>query len=150
MIHRDKLPLELLNFLEEQKEIDFNRLEIPPPVFVAMRGEMVSVDLKNNLFLCRFPVLKEQLNPYGAMQGGIISAAIDNTIGPLSMTVAPPSVTRKLDIKYLNAIDSNVDFIYVTAKYIRQKKRFLYFEATVQNSDESIKYASAHSTHWVV
>lgn len=150
MIHRDKIPLELVKFLDEQKEIDFNRFEIPPPVFVAMKGEMISIDLDNNLFRCKFPVLNEQLNPYGMMQGGMISAAIDNTIGPLSMTVAPPSVTRKLEIKYLNAIDTNIDFIYVTAKYLKQKKRFLYFEASVQDTEESTVFASAKATHWIV
>lgn len=150
MIHREKLPLELLNFLDEQKEIDFSRLEMPPAVFLAMKGEIMSIDLNNSLLQCRFPVLNEQLNPYGTMQGGMISAAIDNTIGPLSMTVAAPNVTRKLEIKYLNPIDKNIDFIYIKASFLAKKKRFLYFEASVQDAEGSIIYALAKATHWIV
>jgi acyl-coenzyme A thioesterase PaaI-like protein len=84
------------------------------------------------------------------MQGGIISAAIDNTIGPLSMLVASPNVTRKMEVKYFNGIESSIDFVYVTAKFLEQKKRLLYFDASVDDETEKIKYATAKSTHWVV
>jgi len=35
------------------------------------------------------------------MQGGMIAAAVDNTIGPLSFLVAAPNVTRRLEMKYI-------------------------------------------------
>jgi acyl-coenzyme A thioesterase PaaI-like protein len=85
----------------------------------------------------------------GYMQGGIVSAAIDNTVGPLSMLVAPPSVTRKKKVKYLVPVGADVDFIYVTARFLEQKKRLLYFEASVDDDAKTIKYATAGSTHWV-
>lgn len=150
LIHKEQLPVELIEYLEKHKNIDFDRFEIPPPVFTTMKGEILSFDVKNHLFCCKFPVLREHLNPYGVMQGGIISAAIDNTIGPLSMLVASPNITRKLDVKYNKAIETSVGFICVTARFIEQKKRFLYFEADVENLDKTEKYASAKSTHWIL
>ena len=63
-------------------------------------------------------MLKEYLNPYGNMQGGIIATAIDNTIGPLSMLVSKPNFTRYIQVKYGRIIPPEIDYIYVTAKFI--------------------------------
>ena len=115
-----------------------------------MKGEFVDFGIENGVIRCKFPVLNEQLNPFGVMQGGIISAAIDNTIGPLSMLVAPPNITRKMEVKYIHSIDSTIDFIYVTARFLEKKKRLLYFEANVDDASETNLYATAKSTHWVI
>ncbi len=150
MIHREKIPLELLNYLDNHSDLDLSRFEIPPPVFMAMKGEILSFDLEQRIFCCTFPVLKDHLNPYGVMQGGMISAAIDNTIGPLSMLVAPPNITRKMEVKYYEAIGASNHSIQVTAKFIEKKKRLLYFEADVENVEKTTKFASATATHWVI
>ncbi|MGL1931702.1 MAG: PaaI family thioesterase [Desulfotalea sp.] len=150
MIHRDKLPPEILKYIDQQENIDFNQFELPPPVFSTMKGEFISFDIDLKIFRCKFPVLKEHLNPYGIIQGGIIAAAIDNTIGPLSMLVAPPNITRKMDLKYNKTIEPEIDFFYITAKYIEQKKKFLFFEAIVGDFEETTIYASAKSKHWIL
>jgi acyl-coenzyme A thioesterase PaaI-like protein len=121
----------------------------PPPVFDTMKGEIISFDIKKGIFKNKFPVLKEYLNPYGNMQGGIISTAIDNTIGPLSMLVSKPNFTRYMQVKYGKVIPPELEFIYVTAKFIEQKKRQLFFEAIVENS-KGEKLASAKSTNWII
>jgi len=77
---------------------------IPPPVFQTLRGEFLAYDPQAGLLRTRFPVLPEYLNPYGSLQGGVVAAAIDNTLGPLSMLVAPPNVTRRLEMKYSQAV----------------------------------------------
>ncbi len=78
--------------------------ELPPPVFTYMQGEFLEYDPERGVLTNRFPVLEKYLNPYGAMQGGMVAAAVDNTLGPLSMLVASPNVTRKLELKYSNPI----------------------------------------------
>ncbi|WP_156815180.1 hypothetical protein [Amphritea japonica] len=40
---------------------------------------MISNDAENKVLINRFPILTEQLNPYGTMQGGVVSAIVDNT-----------------------------------------------------------------------
>jgi len=150
LIHSDKISEEILNIINERVGTDRDKFKIPPPVFMAMKGEFVSFSLDESYLRCKFPVLAEQLNPYGHMQGGIVSAAIDNTIGPLSMLIASTSVTRKMEVKYSSGIEADVDFIYVTAKFLEKKKRFLYFEAIVDNETETIKYATSKSTHWII
>ena len=62
----------------------------PPPVFAAMQGELVRLDLENGSLTARFPVLESYLNPYGAMQGGMM--LLKPTLG----TAGPPAGPRVL------------------------------------------------------
>jgi acyl-coenzyme A thioesterase PaaI-like protein len=149
MIDKNKIPVELIPLIEEKLRVRTDEINFPPPVFEAMKGEVVDYDMEKETLTSRFPVLQEQLNPYGNMQGGIIAAAIDNTIGPLSLLVSPPNFTRHMELKYGKVISPDNGFIYVKARFVEKKKRMLYFEAVVKNSAGE-KLASAKSIHWVI
>ncbi|MDQ6958246.1 MAG: PaaI family thioesterase [Mariprofundaceae bacterium] len=149
MIDKKRIPKELLPLLEEKLQGRSDEINFPPPAFDAMKGEFVDFDVEKEIFTNRFPVLSEHLNPYGYMQGGIISAAIDNTIGPLSLLVSSPNFTRSMEVKYGKVIPPSLGYIYVTARFVEKKKRQLFFEAVVANSDGE-KLASAKSTHWIL
>ena len=149
MIDKNKIPKELIQRVEIKLQGRNDQIVFPPPVFVAMKGEVLDYKSENESLTNRFPVLNEQLNPYGNMQGGIIAAAIDNTIGPLSMLVSPPNFTRYLNVKYGKTVSPELDYIYVTAKFTGKKKRQLFFEAVVEDSNGN-KLASAKAIHWVI
>lgn len=149
MIDKDRIPRELLPLLEKRLQGRTDEIDFPPPVFDAMKGEVIDYDIETETLTNRFPVLAEQLNPYGNMQGGIIAAVIDNTIGPLSLLVSPPNFTRHMELKYAKVVSPDLGYIYVTARFIEQKKRLLYFEGIVKNSGGE-KLASAKSTHWII
>ena len=68
------------------------------------------------------------------MQGGFIAAAVDNTVGPLSMLVAPPNFTRRLDMKYSRAVTVAIDLLTVTARLEHRKGPQLTFRAEVFDS----------------
>ena len=144
------LPDEILTQMHKRVDKMGAELTIPPPVFLAMKGEFLFADLSENRLRCRFPVLEQQLNPFGYMQGGIISAAVDNTIGPLSMLIAPPNVTKKMETKYILPVNRDIDFIYVTATFMERKKQLLYFEASVTDEADDTHFATVQSTHWIV
>jgi len=122
---------------------------IPPPVFTSMAGEFVDVDLEAGILETRFPVRQEYLNPYGAVQGGMVAAAVDNTLGPLSMLVAPPNVTRKLEMKYSRPITPDLEFMIVKAKFMTREGQFLHFRAEVRDLEGNL-LARAKATHWVI
>ena len=123
--------------------------QIPPPVFIAMQGEVLDFDIDKGYLKIKFPVLNDQLNPFGNMQGGMIAAAVDNTLGPLSMAVAPPNFTRNFEIKYRRPIPITTANLFVTGKLTGQKKQLLFFSATVQDAGGN-ELAVAKSTHWVI
>lgn len=121
---------------------------IPPPVFRTLRGEFLAVDLKAGLLRTRFPILPEYLNPYGLLQGGIIAAAVDNTIGPLSMLVAAPNVTRRLEMKYSQAVTLDLKNILVEGRYLGVEGQLLKFSAEVR-APEGDLLARARAYHYV-
>jgi acyl-coenzyme A thioesterase PaaI-like protein len=121
----------------------------PPPVFKAMQGELVELDLANGSLSARFPVLESTLNPYGSMQGGMIAAAVDNTLGPLSAAVAPPNVTRTLEMKYSRPATPEMGTIVVRAELIERKGMQLVFRARVSSPDGG-KLATCRAVHWII
>ncbi|WP_413702164.1 hypothetical protein ACLKMH_12145 [Psychromonas sp. KJ10-10] len=69
MIDKNKVPKELIAILEANFKGRTDEINVPDPVFEAMKGEFINYDLENKVLVNRFPILKEQLNPYGNMQG---------------------------------------------------------------------------------
>ena len=107
-------------------------LQIPPPVFVEMGGEIVAWDMAAKSLAVRFPVQARFQNPMGYMQGGMIAAAVDNVVGPLSFMVAPPSVTRSLTMEYLRPIPPSLAEFTVVARLVAAEGVELLFEAEVR------------------
>ncbi|MEX2525372.1 MAG: PaaI family thioesterase [Gammaproteobacteria bacterium] len=133
-----------LRFKEACKDV-----EIPPPVFKAMQAEIIAFDLDAGELDVRFPVLKEQLNPFGNMQGGMIAAMIDNTLGPLSMAVAPPNFTRHFELKYRSPVHPDIEHVIVSGRYIERKQRRLFFTASLTDC-RGKELVSAKSVHWII
>lgn len=149
MINTEKVPDKLLPRIEAALQGRKDEINFPPPVFDAMRGVVVDYNNQNDTLTNSFPILPEYLNPYGAMQGGMIAAAVDNTIGPLSLLVSIPSFTIYLNMKYLKAVFPERGAILVTATFRGRKKRKLFFEAIVEDGAGN-KLASAEATHLVI
>ena len=139
----------VMEIVREMHEEVLGELLVPPPVFEAMRGEFVAHDLETGWLRTRFPVLEEQLNPYGTMQGGMVAAAIDNTLGPLSMMVAPPNYTRRLEVKYSRPATRERGPIEVEATFLGRDGRWLKFRAEVRDREGNL-LARAAAMHWVV
>lgn len=119
--------------------------QLPPPIFVEMGAEFVGVDMDAKTLTVRFPVQHRFENPMGFMQGGMIAAAIDNTIGPLSFLVAPPSVTKTMEVKYRRPVDRNMAYIEVEAAFAGQEAQSLTFTAKVRSdSRKLLAEATAH------
>lgn len=91
------------------------RLQIPPACLVDMLGEPLEYEEGLSLSM-RFPVVPRYANPLEHMQGGYIVAALDNTLGPFSYPIAPPSVTSSLDTQYLRPVIAEARFITCVAR----------------------------------
>ena len=149
MEERSAMPALVMGVIQQRLGDRVDEYRIPPPVFRAMQGEFLAFDLDGGWLTARFPVLEAYLNPYGSMQGGMVAAAVDNTLGPLSMLVAPPNVTRRLEMKYSRPITTDLEFIIVTGKLVERKGRWLTFSAKVQDQEEML-LARARAVHWIV
>ena len=139
----------IIKLLKSKLGEKIDNYEIPPPVFEDMQGDFIDFSADENYLISRFPVLERYCNPYGTMQGGMIAAAIDNTLGPLSMLVAPPNVTRRMEITFSRAIRPELGYIMVEAHFNGVKGNKLQFSARVRDPDGNL-LARAVATHWIV
>jgi acyl-coenzyme A thioesterase PaaI-like protein len=126
---------ELLALFRERFGEAAERFVLPPACFISMGGRFTGYDITENRLDARFPVREEYLNPYGIMQGGFVVAAADNTIGPLSMLVDTPSVTRTLESTYFRPVLAGYGVIDVTARLTGREGRRLTFSAEVRGPD---------------
>ena len=127
----------------------FHEYELPPPSFTIMQCEIIVFDKEEATLTTKIPVLNEWLNPYSTMQGGMIIAAIDNALGPLSLLIAAKNMTRNIESKLIKAITMDVKNIYVTASLCEVKKRRLIFDVFVKDKEENL-YATARVTNFIL
>lgn len=67
-----------------------------------------------------------------------LPSSVDNAIGPLSYMVAPPSVTKTLEMTYLRPIPPKITEIVVTAAFESENGRELIFVADVKRGDGAV------------
>ena len=127
----------------------FHEYELPSPSFSIMRCEIIAFDKEKATLTTKIPVLKEWLNPYSTMQGGMIVAAMDNALGPLSLLIAPKNMTRSIESKLIKAITPDVKYIYATASLYEAKKRRLIFDVVVKDEEGNL-YATARVTNFIL
>jgi acyl-coenzyme A thioesterase PaaI-like protein len=122
---------------------------IPPPVFKTFQGRFIDHDPITSSLTAQFPILEKYLNPFGILQGGVTSALVDNTIGPLSFLVAPYNVTRRLEMKFIQKITVEMSYINIICNLDHRKGPRLFFKAGVYSPSGEI-LARAKAMHWIL
>jgi uncharacterized protein (TIGR00369 family) len=107
-------------------------MELPPKVFADMDGEFIDF-VEGESLTVRFPNKERYMNPFGFMQGGIIVAAIDNTIAPLSYMLAPPNITKEISTTFKRPITQSDRYINVIASMIQKTSTHIVLQAEVRN-----------------
>jgi hypothetical protein len=79
----------------------------------------------------------------------MLAAAVDNTLGPLSVAIAPPNVTRILEMKYSRPVKPEMEYILVQARLVERKDPQLIFAAKVISPDGH-KLATCKAIHWII
>lgn len=81
------------------------RGELPPPnIGKTLNMEFVDIDTEQQSIKTRFTISEEFTNPAGNVQGGIIAAMLDDTMGPALAAVMEPG-------KFSPTLNLNVSFI---------------------------------------
>jgi acyl-coenzyme A thioesterase PaaI-like protein len=86
----------------------------------------------------RFPVLPRYAIPLGHMQGGYIVAALDNTLGPFSYLIEPPSVTSALNTQYLRPVTAKTRFITCVARLTERTRATLHLSGEARNPEGKV------------
>jgi uncharacterized protein (TIGR00369 family) len=105
----------------------------PPPCVVTMNGKFTDYESRSSLTVT-FPVTENMLNPVGAMQGGFITAALDNVMGPLSyLAMRNPASTLDIHTQYVRAVVVG-DTLTVTARVVSMGPATLVMTAEARNA----------------
>lgn len=131
------LTTEAINQLLSSRMPEGAGLVIPPPCLLDMQGEAFEYEEGVSLRV-RFPVLPRYRNPMGHMQGGFIVAALDNTLGPFSYLIAPPSVTSSLNTQYLRPVSAKESFITCSARVVERTRATLHLAGEARGSDGKV------------
>lgn len=149
-------PTDFQGFQAMMEQAGAAGLRLPPPALLDMQADIrdyrpgaADRGHVGAALLVRFPVLERYQNPMGAMQGGVVAAAVDNVVGPLSYLVAPPSVTAQLTVTYLAPVSEGAEAIEVEARLVHRAGRQLVFDAVVRGLDGA-ELAVARSTNTIV
>ncbi|WP_412060321.1 PaaI family thioesterase [Rubrivirga sp. IMCC45206] len=131
-------PIDPAALMDAMKAAGADGLRLPPPVLLEMKAEIRDyrpADGVGAALVARFPLLEKFQNPMGLMQGGMLAAAVDNVVGPLSYLVAAPSVTAQLTMTYLAPATPDLGHVEVEARFVARAGRQLVFDATVSAPD---------------
>jgi acyl-CoA thioesterase FadM len=65
------------------------------------------------------------------------------------MLVAPPNVTRRLEVTYSRPVTLDVGCVVVKARLVERKERRIFFRADLSGR-EGPRLARAKALHWIV
>jgi uncharacterized protein (TIGR00369 family) len=124
------------------------RRRLPPPCLLDMQAEWLEY-VDGERLVMRFPVLERYRNPYGYMQGGYVLAALDNTIGPFSFLIAPPSVTQQVTLSYVRPVTADEAHLTCVATVLERTRRTLFLTGRAYVGDGKLA-AIAQATFQIV
>lgn len=138
---------QVMKELTEGFQVGDRKITVPPPSFLDMKAEIISYT-KNKSITVSFPVMHNQSNPMGFMQGGYIAAAFDNAYGPLSYLVAKkPTTTIDMNIQYIRGVATEQTVI-VTATI--EAKGFSTIHMTAEMKTEKGKLLATSTTNLLI
>jgi acyl-coenzyme A thioesterase PaaI-like protein len=143
------LPDFFVRAMEENVGENLKNLLLPPPVFSTLPCEFTAFDRESAILVAHFKIMEGYLNPYGTVQGGILAGFADNTIGPLSMMIAAPNMTRRFEMKYSLPVTMDTDWVEVSAHLASCEGRILHFSADIRDPSKRLM-ARARAVHWLL
>ncbi|MFL5784113.1 MAG: PaaI family thioesterase, partial [Bacteriovoracaceae bacterium] len=98
----------------------------PPPSNETLQVEYTEI-IPGKKMAAKFPYQKRFSNPVGLYQGGFLSAAIDEVLGPLSyITAGVPCMTLSLNVTFLKAFPESLGHVLIEGFVLQYKYRFIF------------------------
>src|SRR5690606_2016980 len=95
-------------------------LEIPPRIFQLLGGHFTAFDADAASLSAGFPFKHDYRNPLGFMQGGMIIAAIGNTMGPLCFLSGFLGVSAQINTTFVRPVTPTEQWLDVDARIVER------------------------------
>ena len=115
---------------------------LPPPTFEYLNGEVL--EQAPGRVRCLFRPTEEMTNPWGAVQGGILAAFFDDTMGPAVVSVASGRgfTTVSLNVSYLRTTRPG-EPVVCEATVVKHGRTQAYVEASLTRESDGALLARA-------
>jgi len=119
---------------------------IPPPTYEYLNAE--TLEESPGRVRCRFRPTEAMTNPWGAVQGGILAAFFDDTMGPAVFSIANGRgfTTVSLNVTYLRAAKPG-EPVVCEATVVKHGRTQAYAEATLTRGSDGELLARASSVN---
>ncbi|MCC6158825.1 MAG: PaaI family thioesterase [Deltaproteobacteria bacterium] len=121
-------------------------VKLPPPCMEFLNSELIEAG--EGRARIRFVPDERMENPYGVIQGGILAAMLDNTIGPAVAFTHPDraSSTIHLAVNFLRSVRAG-EVIVGTAEVVKSGRRQVYVEAQLERESDGALLVRASATN---
>jgi uncharacterized protein (TIGR00369 family) len=118
----------------------------PPPSNDTLKVEYLEIEPGKKM-TAKFPYQKMFSNPVGLYQGGFLSAAIDEVLGPLAyITAGIPCMTLSLNVTFLRAFPETLGHVVIEGIVLQKTKNFIFLRADVKSPQgDLIAHAESHA-----
>lgn len=125
--------------------------KIPPPPAAELLGwKVLQVDPEKGTIRVEFEAKRAFLNPVGNVQGGILAAMLDDTMGPALVATLPPGhFTPTLELKTNFIRPAKLGKLIGVGKVVHQTKSVGFLEGALVNEDGDL-VATATATVRIV
>jgi len=128
--------IELMQKFQQEALAKFQTtIMMPPPSVFEMGTEYVDGDFSTTL-RARMPFIDRYRNPVGFYQGGMMGAAFDNVMGPLSyMAFQGPCVTLELHTRFVRPFTAHDEFMLIQCTLTSISKNILTIRGEAHTKD---------------
>lgn len=116
-----------------ETSVDYNAIvegrAAPPPSARLLGWRHVGFDAETGTLTVSFQATEEFLNPAGMVQGGMLAAMLDDTLGPVASAVSGGALfaqTLEMKVSYLRP--GRVGTIYGEGRIVRRGREILFLE----------------------
>ena len=117
----------------------------PPPAAILLGHRFIAFDRAAQTLRLGFEGKREFLNPMGIVQGGMLSAMIDDTMGPLLIALGKGRMGTTIDlgVSFLRAVKPGP--IEVEARIVRQGRNVAFLEGELFDAEGKLSVRATAS-----
>lgn len=113
-------------------------MEMPPPVFRDLGGEVTAFDREAGTTRARWPLPDRHRGPTGVVQGGVLTVLFDNTFGALAYLSGEGFfVSLDLQTTFVRPLGTDHRRVEVAAELVDRTRRFLILRGEALREDGS-------------
>ena len=117
----------------------FSEHQFPCPVSELLGWQLLAVDMEKQAIRCSFEAAENFKNPAGLIQGGILAAMLDETMGQMVIqTQGKTAFPQTLEMKVSFLAPATVGRIYGEACFIKRGTNILFIEGRLLSEDSEI------------